>query len=449
MGIAQWVAAEGSRERDPVELSLAEESFLDTLGCILAGAQERGPALLRELCAHASGQSWLIGTPGRHPAQATAQVNATAAHALDYDDYDTTGFTHPSSVLVPVALAVGQELRCTGIQALRAYLVGYEVTQTIGRALSPSDYLAGFHTAGTTATFGAVAAASYLMALDLERTATALGIAASLASGVRVNFGTDVKPLHAGHAARNGILAAQLAQRGFTASPSALEGECGYARTHSPAEAWRLTDEVHRLHSGQVGITRDRPIRKRFAACGATHSAISAALLVRGSPARPGQIRKVLVEGAAQYASVLVHHRPRTGLEAKFSMEGAVAIALLDGRASRSEFTDESVARSAVQDLAARVEVKWSDAYTRMWQDREALPASVTVSGPGWSDHAEVIYAPGSRQNPLTPDALTEKFTECALAVLGEQGTVKSAQAIRTMRSAIDLSTLGALLQPH
>lgn len=316
---------------------------------------------------------------------------------------------------------------------LRAYITGYEVAQTVGAALSPTDYLAGFHTTGTIGTLGACACACVLLGLDAPTTRIALGIASSLASGVRVNFGTDVKPLHAGQAAGNGILAASLAARGFTASADGIEADFGFAHTHAPSQRSRLTEQVDRLYAGEIGITLHPPTRKPYASCGGTHAAIQAALSLRHLAPNPEAIESVIVEGSEQYRSVLIHPRPTTGLEAKFSMEACMAIALADGAAGMPQFTDDSVKRPSIQRLIEKVEIRDNAEFSRMWQRGDCLPAAVTLVTKGARERNEVVNAPGSPLNPMSDEVLMAKFAQCAQGVLSPERAKTAAELLGKM----------------
>ena len=170
----------------------------------------------------------MFGTALRGPAAASALANGTAAHALDYDDMCFVSLAHPSAPLVPAALAAAELAGQSGRAALDAYVVGFEVECLLGRRLQPRHYQRGWHPTSTLGTIGSAAAASRLFGLDAGTTAHALAIAASQASGLKENFGTMIKPLHAGLAAQNGITAALLAQRGLTGSELAIDGPQGY-----------------------------------------------------------------------------------------------------------------------------------------------------------------------------------------------------------------------------
>ena len=215
------------------------------------------------------------------PAGEAALVNGTSAHALDFDDVNMSMRGHPSVPLLPAVLALGEKIGSSGRELIDAFVLGFEVECKLGRVIGAAHYALGWHATSTLGTLGAAAACARLLRLDMERTQIALGIAASLASGVRQNFGTMTKPLHAGWAARNGVIAATLADRGFTADSAAIEGESGLlhaasggARLNSRALA-SLGDPWEIVSPG-IGV-------KLYPCCYATHRAIDAALEIVAS----------------------------------------------------------------------------------------------------------------------------------------------------------------------
>ena len=227
MTLAEFVAS----AIPPVEgRHAAARALLDTIGVMLAGASESAAASVQQVVAQESSglQCSVLGTGLRTSATNAALANGTAAHAHDYDDMCFVSLAHPSAPLVAAGLAIAERSGATGRALLEAYVVGFEIEARLGRAMNPRHYQRGWHCTSTLGTIGAAAAASRLLGFDARVIGHALAIAASEASGLKENFGTMVKPLHAGLAARNGVLAALLAQAGMTASGSAIEGPQGF-----------------------------------------------------------------------------------------------------------------------------------------------------------------------------------------------------------------------------
>src|SRR6185295_15005941 len=203
----------------------------DTVGVTLAGASEPASLIVRHVVEAEGGDACTVfGTPVRASMSGAALANGTAAHALDYDDMCFVSLAHPSAPLVPAVLAAAESARLSGRAVLDAYVVGFEIEARLGRLMNPRHYQRGWHCTSTLGTIGAAAAVGRLLGLDAAAAGHALAIAASQASGLKENFGTMVKPLHAGLAARNGVLAALLARGGMVASRQAFEGPQGFLR---------------------------------------------------------------------------------------------------------------------------------------------------------------------------------------------------------------------------
>ncbi|HEY2904597.1 MAG TPA: MmgE/PrpD family protein, partial [Vicinamibacterales bacterium] len=207
----------------------AAAAVLDTIGVALAGASEPAAQIVRAtIAADGGGACVVMGARDGASAANAALANGTAAHALDFDDMCFVSLAHPSAPLVAAAIAAAEHAHASGRMVLDAYVVGFEIEARLGPILNPRHYQRGWHCTSTIGTIGAAAAASRVLGLDAAKTAHALSIAASEASGLKENFGSMVKPLHAGLAARNGVLAALLAQAGMTASAAAIDGPQGF-----------------------------------------------------------------------------------------------------------------------------------------------------------------------------------------------------------------------------
>ncbi|HEX2940036.1 MAG TPA: MmgE/PrpD family protein, partial [Rhodopila sp.] len=228
--IAERIHALRFEDISSAALDWTASAFVDTVGVALAGMQEPGPGILMRVpgVSTAKGPALILGTSRRTTALDAALVNGTAAHALDYDDVAGSLGGHPSAMLVPMLLPLAEMLGRPGRDVVLAYVVGFETMCHIARGVNHHHYEKGWHPTATLGVFGTVAAASRMLGLDTARTATALGIATSFASGLKANFGTMTKPLHVGHAVRDGLLAALLAEGGFTANPAAFEHKQGF-----------------------------------------------------------------------------------------------------------------------------------------------------------------------------------------------------------------------------
>src|SRR5437899_1857557 len=267
--LAAYVVTESFEKLPEATVRAARRAILDTLGVTLAGSVEPTAARVRALIAHrrAPDEATIVGTPLRASVEDAALANGTASHALDYDDLNQSLSGHPSVPILAAALALAERRRTSGAALLAAFVAGVEVEAKLGRALNPAHYEIGWHATATLGVFGAAAAAAKLLGLSAERTAHALAIAASMASGIKANFGTDCKPLHVGHAARCGIEAALLAETGFTGNPRALEHGDGFGATHGAGR--RLSGRGRHAKGQPQNPLTDEELTTKFYDCAA------------------------------------------------------------------------------------------------------------------------------------------------------------------------------------
>ncbi len=425
----------------------ARRAILDTMGVALAGSGEESSRIIAEVVREQGGreEATVVGHRFRAPATETALANGTAAHALDYDDVQVNMRGHPSAPLLPAVLALGEKLGASGRETIEAFVVGFEVECKLGRALGGSHYELGWHATSTLGTVGAAAASARLLRLDVGRTQTALGIAASLASGLQQNFGTMTKPLHAGWAARNGVIAATLAQRGFSAAATALEGESGLLRAMSGGaeidseEAVQGLGQPWEIVSPGIGV-------KLYPCCYATHRAIDAALEIRQAyRAHSSNIERIEVTVSPGTLVPLQRRRPETGLEAKFSMEYCVATALTEGGPGLAAFTDEAASRPEIRELMGRVCVREGGTPAAFPIGGRAEVSVRTVGGQNHTrqNHTRVVETPrGDPQNPLSWEKLAEKFRGCATVALMPERTEEAMKLIDRLDYVADIREL-------
>ncbi|MBO4123298.1 MmgE/PrpD family protein [Cupriavidus gilardii] len=386
--MAQWLSTVDDATIGPAAFVWARHTLLDWLAVAIAANDE---ALVRMLAAEYGGGaaapcSVLGGT--RAEVADAALINGAAGHALDFDDVASAMRGHPTVPVAPAALAVAERHRASGADLLRALVIGHEVEARIGERLGDAQYRFGLHPTGTTGAIGAAAACARLMGLDADRTAHALGLAATQAAGLKCMFGTMAKPLHAGKAAMNGVMAARLAARGFTANTAALESPQGFAATQAP-DGEPLPADFERRDTMAI----ERTLFKYHASCYLTHSTLEAVAQARrkhGIGLDDMETMAILVSGP--HRGVCDIARPRTGLEIKFAIQHLAAMAL-DGvsTASLGNYTDEQAsdprlvrARERItlrtdqggDRNAAVVEIRTRDDRTLRESANVAVPAS-------------------------------------------------------------------------
>jgi 2-methylcitrate dehydratase PrpD len=403
-----------SFERLPAAaVDVARIGFIDCIATMIAGAGDPAPQLLREALRPAGGEATLYFSGDRAPAPEAAWINGTASHALDYDDVAALR-GHPSTVLVPAILAEAEALGASGRGMLAAYVAGYETWAELAWRDPGHHHRKGWHPTGIFGPIGAAAACASLRRLDAQRASRALALAASQSSGIMANFGTMTKPFHAGRSAHSGLISARLAEIGFTAAADALEHPQGFLSAVSPA------GEVDRVTPAQALGSEWKIVKyglgiKKYPACYCTHRALDAMLeLLSHRPLKPEEIERITVSLSDTHSLILRNHRPQTGLEGKFSMEFAMASAVIARRAGLAEYTDGFVRLPEVQDLIRRVGIETNQNY-----DPEVSGASVwdqvriDLTAGGSIESEKVRRARGHADRPLSEAELYEKFRTC------------------------------------
>ena len=425
-------------------LRAATRAILDCLGVALAGVLEPATRIVTaQVLSQAGPAESLIWGAGaaRTSAQHAAMANGTAAHALDYDDYILMMPGHPSVPILPAVVAVGERLGASGADVLAAFLVGVEVEAKLGAFSGQEAFDVGWHPTGTLGVLGATAAVGRLLDLDVTQMRHALGLAVSMASGVRQNFGSMAKPFHVGRAAQSGILAAELAQRSFTASQTAIEGEFGYWDMFAGAVN-RDGDALARALGHPFAVETPGVNFKAWPCCGSTFGAVDAALQVAGDLS-DGAIDRVIADVPYTAPLVLIHHRPTTSLAAKFSLEYCVAAALLDGHVTLDHFTEEAVSRPDLQSLLSRVEYRVPDDWQKGAGPWKQGHGRVEVRLRNGHVRTGVTTVPkGDAANPMSDEELQAKFLDCADLTLGGEGAKEVLELVWSMNRLDDVRRL-------
>ena len=413
--IADRIHALRFEDIGPEALEWTRHAFTDTIGCALAGMMDQGPRILMSVpgVAEAPGPALIYATNTRTSVLDAALVNGTASHALDYDDVAASMGGHPSAVLVAPLIALGEQTGASGRDLALAYVVGFETECRIGRGVHFHHYEKGWHPTATLGIFGTVAAAARLLHLTPDITAVALGMAASFASGLKANFGTMTKPLHAGRAAAAGIEAVRLSQLGLTSAPDVFEHAAGYLSALSPAGR---ADRERPCELGRtVRILESGLSVKAYPVCYSGHRVIDGVVgIAERENILPTQVRRVRVTLGPAQASMLRNHRPRTGLEAKFSAEFAIAAALVERKVGLSQLTDSFVAREDVRGLLDKVVIDITHRPDPLDPAFSYADRVVIELQDGRSfDSGDIRFARGSAKLPLEAAALRRKFLDC------------------------------------
>jgi 2-methylcitrate dehydratase PrpD len=352
--ISDWTSKFSNRDVTPAAATWATHTLLDWTGVTVAGAREPLAEILTEQYGEDEGACTVIATGKRARAHDAAMLNGSAGHALDYDDVNASLHGHPSAPVAPVVLALGEQLGSSGQDVVRAFIAGYEVECALGSMAGDEHYNNGFHATGTMGTFGAAAGAANLLGLDADQTMNAIGIAATQASGIKSMFGTMTKPFHAGKAAMNGLIAAQIAAKGFTAGQDAVECAQGFMAVSAPGFKAR-----HFTAGGNVPMEVEQNLFKYHASCYLTHSTIEAVAAIREQHKIDlDDLKEMKLFMPSTHRTVCDIEAPASGLEIKFSIR-QLALMALDGAntAALETFSEENAAAAKYADARAKITV--------------------------------------------------------------------------------------------
>jgi 2-methylcitrate dehydratase PrpD len=430
--LAKHVLAYRDAPLPPQARQVAKQCILDWYAVTLAACDEPLVKILREET-DCAGPCSIVGATQRCSPGDAALINGAASHALDYDDcHHYVG--HPTVGVFPAVLAVSEWQGRSGEEALRALVAGVETSAVVGSLALQEHYERGFHGTGTLGAFGAAAATGLLLGLDEEQMTMALGLAGTQAAGLKSMFGTMAKPLHAGKAAANGVLAARLARRGFTAHDDVLDADQGFLATQGRA---RPSDEARFETPGGFIV---ETLFKYNAACYLTHSTIeSVRNLVRSHGLAPDDIAAVDIHVSPRHLSVCNILDPSTGLEIKFSLRQTAALAALGvDTAAIDTYSDANANRPDAVALRERITVHGDD-------PGEVTAAEVqiaTKSGARLTLREDVGLP--TRDFMAQQVRLEEKYRSLAQPVLGAEDAERLLEAILTLEKVSDMRQLAA-----
>ncbi len=388
----------------------AARTLLNWVGCAVGGSANPAPGRAVKALQPFSGppQASLFGRKERLDALHAALVNGISSHVLDYDDTHLKTIIHPAGPVASAVLAWAEYQPVSGAELMNALALGCEIECRMGNAVYPEHYQAGWHITGTTGVFGSAAAMGRLLHLNEQQMAWALGLAATQPVGLKVQFGSDTKSFHPGRAAQNGMVSALLAQAGFTASEVAIEGFDGWGQAISTRHDWgQVVDGLG--ERWELALNTYKPF-----ACGiVSHPAIDAAIQLRNANGlQPNAIQSVDLRVHPLVLNLMGKTAPASGLEGKFSIFHAVAVALVTGRGGEAAFTDRAVADPAVLAVRGRVHVVTDPAIKA-----DQVDMTVTTAD-GRTLHKFIEHAIGSQDQPMSDAQLEDKFSGLAEEVL-------------------------------
>jgi len=453
--VGKFVASTKYEDIPEAVIELGKKSILDGLGLALAGSRAQTGTICREYLEQlrvCDGKSSIIGSSKKTSPRFAAFVNGVSVHADDFDDTQLSAakdrvyglLVHPTVPVLPAILAVAEGRTISGKEFMLAYHLGVEVECKIAEAISPRHYQDGFHSTGTCGPFGSAAACAKLFQFDLSRIRNSLGLAASQSGGLRENFGTMTKPFQAGHAAESGLLSAELVSLGWTAAEQILEADRGFF--HASGGSFDPNAIMNRLGKPWTFASPGISL-KPYPSGSLSHPAMTELVrLIEVNKLQPAQVEKLDVGANHQMTTTLLHHRPKTGLEAKFSMEFCMAILLLRGKAGLSEFADKVVQEPEVQEMIGRVNFYVDPEAENAGFDKMTSLLKIHLRD-GRVITGRADFAKGSPANPMSFNEAAAKFRGCAeFAEWPKQKTEKLITYMKTLESIRDLSVLSTLL---
>ena len=446
LDLAKRINALTFNDLPPEAIHWAKVGLLDTVGVTLAGSREDTARIVEGIASQGPGPSLVFGGSRRTAPLDAALVNGTASHALDFDDCNNTLGGHPSAPILPALFALADDVGASGRDFVAAYVAGFETECKVALGVHFYHYTHGWHPTATLGVFGAAAACAKLLKLPDDRTATALAIAASLASGIKANFGTITKPLHIGHCTRNGLFAALLARDGFTANANAFGHKQGFFNVFN-GEGNYDAAKVLPTWGQPWDIVKPGIAIKQYPCCGSTHSALDAMLgLVREHKPSVDDIERVDVWTHTRRLEHTNRPDPKSDLDAKFSVQYCMTRALLDRKITIEHFDGKAYEDAAVKKLLPRVHAA---PYTAaQFPEDNHFGAEVKVSLKGGKILSAKVDQPFGRtsDNPLPASLLKEKFDNCAARALPAERVGPLYSAIQGFENLKDARELTAII---
>jgi len=402
-------------------IEIAKKAIFDCFGVTLAGTETTVGKKIQEYTNEIGGnsQATIIGLKFKNSVTHAALANGTLAHALDYDDIIPNMAGHPSCTIVPVLLSLGEYLELSGKDLLTAYVAGFEVGTRINLGVMDEHYKRGWHNTATVGTIAAAATAAKLLNLNVEATQRAFGMAISMLAGLKRNFGTMTKPLHAGNASRNGVMAAILAKKGFTAKENLLEdlvgGFCEAYCGSGNYNLERITANLNSDSTDSYTIINPGIGFKKYPSCYGTHQALDAMFyLIEENNIISNQVEEVKCETGELFYSILPYVNPKSGLEGKFSLHYCLVRALLDRKVGLAEFADEKVREDEISKLTKRIKVSVHPDLKGKKDAGFGFTVITIKLKDGKILSKKVITPRGEPTNPINREDLVNKYRECA-----------------------------------
>jgi len=415
-GVARKLAEAAAHYQTPADSALIQSArlaVLDTVGCMIAGASDEATVGVAALTHAGGGKCTVFGQEWLRSAPDAALINGTAAHALDFDDACTTALGNTSAVLVPALIAVAEAEDLSGAALVDAFIVGVEVQDRLGRLFNPEHYAAGWHSTSTLCAIGAAAGCAHLLGLGADGILAAISNCFSMAGGSKKQIGSEMKPIHAGLAARAGVEAALLARAGISGDEEPLAGDWGMLRQfNANPDAKRVAQVMVDLRMGNA--LREGVLQmKRFPCCAATHKSLDGVMELLGDQGvDPASVALIETWVPADLAANLRYHHPKNIIEARFSMAYCATRILDTGGLKLGDFTAPALAQFATPENLSKVKMYGVE----NGDDPMGVPVRTRMTlTSGALIETTVVHTRGSTERPLTSDEVFEKFVDCCV----------------------------------
>lgn len=432
-------------------MEAATRAFIDVIAVMVPGARdESAERVFKTIKNWGIGPCTVIGQTEALSAPWAALVNGTAAHALDFDDNFDPAKAHATAVLVPALLALGEQENVSGAALIDGYICGLQIMGRVGQGVNPFHRNRGWHATATVGAIGAAAACARLLKLNSEQASNAVSLATSMAAGFMSQFGTMTKPIHAGMAAKAGVMAASMAREGVTAGIHTLDGPTGMNRLMVGPDYETLRDGItHPEHGQTLRFETERvgdPLLilehglkvKRFPNCASAHRSMDALLLLKEEHGfGPGDVSKIVVHAPKSHLNNLMHHDPRDPMQAKFSMQYNLAVALLSGTCTLNDFAPDMIMRPEVRDLYSLIELDSVD------KGEGEFPTTVEIHLKSGEMLEKSMQMPiGSKDMPFTMEQHWLKYDGCVDGILSKNQKDDLRRALENLHTLPSLAPL-------
>ncbi|MBM07953.1 MAG: MmgE/PrpD family protein [Magnetovibrio sp.] len=439
--IAHWVVQAPDKWPD-TSVTPVLHAVTDTVACMVSGSTDMAAKGVRTTVSAWSvdnGGATIVGSEVRAPSPFAAFANATAAHAQDFDDNFLAALTHASAVLVPALLALGEEIDASACDIIDSYLVGLECHAAIGRGVNRSHYLKGFHATATVGCIGTAAACARLLKLDEARTVHAMSLGTSMAAGLKGQFGSQAKPFQAGMAAQNGILAARFAQDGVEGRAEVLDNDYGFLRLFGgdAPPGW----DFRKFPLGKPHVIETVGLAPKIhPCCGSTHKSIDNLFDLKSKyEFQPDEVESMHTLVNTSNLLNLCFDNPKTDMEARFSMQYCMAVALKKGFLSLQDFTADAVQCPEIRQLIPLTTMDATPPEMELAPDKEYAHELKVTLKTGEVFKTSRTIAKGTLEDPLSEYERRRKFDDCCVPVLGEMSAALLFEYCSSFRNSVDL----------